>query len=501
VLPLHVNTSGLDFMIEDQDDGSPAIRFGLAAIKNVGESAVQILVEAREESGPSHDLQEFVHKVDLRQVGKKAIECLIRVGAFDGFASRSTLLESLDRIMNISASYFRAKEAGQLSLFGSDTGVTEKLELPPAELEISRRQQLNWERELLGVYVSDHPLSPYMEDINRIVTHFSAELSETNQGQEVRIAGEICQVRPYQTRNGKTMGFAALEDLQGRIDLVIFNRVWQRISEWLEPGIIVRVEGKIDRERGDPKVLVDNISQDISFSDSHLEEVPEPDESHWTPPDLAEIAAEPEIIEDLEFQQPHGLMVDWEPDSLQVEDRQESDLSQAVGENVETNLVEGDDVIETVEDIPDVLMEKQDEQQLSGERTLQEDSLKISPAIHGDLLDTPVSLPQEDVFTPQTILPPYPGVQVTSDGDLTMVKIFLRSTGDKKRDTLRMRRVYGLLTTYPGADRFAVYVFEGFRRYHLEFPNETTGYCPELQAQLQRLVGEANVQVEPLRLQ
>jgi hypothetical protein len=82
-----------------------------------------------------------------------------------------------------------------------------------------------------------------------------------------------------------------------------------------------------------------------------------------------------------------------------------------------------------------------------------------------------------------------------------MVKVFLRSTGDKKRDALRMRRVYGLLTTFPGADRFAVYVFEGSRRYHLEFPNETTGYCPELQAQLKKLVGEANIRVEPLRLQ
>jgi DNA polymerase-3 subunit alpha len=105
----------------------PAIRFGLAAIKNAGESAVQVLVDAREEVGPSKSLQEFVHKVDLRQVGKRALECLIRVGAFDGLGSRCELLESIDRIMNISTNYFKAKEAGQLSLFGSATGVTEKL--------------------------------------------------------------------------------------------------------------------------------------------------------------------------------------------------------------------------------------------------------------------------------------------------------------------------------------------------------------------------------------
>jgi hypothetical protein len=88
-----------------------------------------------------------------------------------------------------------------------------------------------------------------------------------------------------------------------------------------------------------------------------------------------------------------------------------------------------------------------------------------------------------------------------SEGDLSLIKVFLRSTGDRKRDTLRMRRVYGLLTSYPGGDRFAVYVFEGSRKYHLEFPNDTTGYGPELHSQLLELLGDANVQIEELRLQ
>jgi hypothetical protein len=89
----------------------------------------------------------------------------------------------------------------------------------------------------------------------------------------------------------------------------------------------------------------------------------------------------------------------------------------------------------------------------------------------------------------------------SSEGDLSLVKVFLRSTGDRKRDSLRMRRVYGLLTSYHGSDRFAVYVFEGSQRYHLEFPNDSTGYCPELHSQLLDLLGDANVQIEQLRLQ
>jgi DNA polymerase-3 subunit alpha len=510
VLPPHVNTSGIDFTIEDRVDESSAIRFGLAAIKNVGESAVQVLVDARDEAGPSLSLQEFVHKVDLRHVGKRALECLIRVGAFDGLASRCELLESIDRIMNISTNYFKAKEAGQLSLFGSNTGVTEKLELPPAKLEVSHRQQLDWERELLGVYVSDHPLSPYMEHLTSIVTHFSAELSETNQGQKVVVAGEISQVRPYQTRNGKAMGFATLEDLQGSIDLVIFTRVWQRVVEWLEPGIIVEVGGKIDRERGDPKVLVDTISQDISSFEPHPEKMPETEPGYWAPPDLVEPAGEPEIIEGVDFQPPTvpmvedagpTQMVDWEPDPPQVESIQEPTSRWAADKTVETELDASDEYVGHEQISPDQPMESQSERADSGELAVPTDSSEISPAVPTDSLDLPASLAQGDPIPPETTLPPYAGTSVAPSGDLTMVKVFLRSSGDKKRDTLRMRRVYGLLTTYPGADRFAVYVFEGSRRYHLEFPNETTGYSPELQAQLQRLVGEANVQVEPLRLQ
>jgi DNA polymerase-3 subunit alpha len=526
VLPPHVNYSGLDFMIEDRPDGSPAIRFGLAAIKNVGESAVQVLVDAREESGPSQDLQEFVHKVDLRHVGKRAIECLVRVGAFDGLASRSALLESLDRVMNISAAYFRAKEAGQLSLFGSNTGVREKLELPQAELDVSRRQKLDWERELLGVYVSDHPLSPYMDDLTRIVTHFSAELSETNQGQKVTIAGEICQVRPYQTRTGKAMGFATLEDLQGSIDLVIFNRVWQRVSEWLEPGIIVQVRGKIDRERGDPKVLVDHISQDISPAPSQSEGISVHREIPWSPPDPMDIQVSNEGMGDADFQHSTEVILEDvailergeegsdspESGSLQeVDPAADPVADHAVEPAVEpgTDFKDFSDSEVAVADVPTITEEVSHEGQVEASEELQDpgesppvvESTDIPSVQDEEIQDLPVPMPEKETLVPESTPPAYSTVRASTGGDLTMVKVFLRSTGDKKRDALRMRRVYGLLTTFPGADRFAVYVFEGSRRYHLEFPNETTGYCPELQAQLKKLVGEANIRVEPLRLQ
>src|SRR3990170_1670062 len=173
-LPPDVNASGVDFEIDDRE-GRSAIRYGLAAIKNVGEGAVQLILDARRGDEGFAGLADFARRVDLRPVGGRALESLARVGALDLLAPRPAVLEVLDRILSASGSHFRAAEVGQLSLFGTSTGVADSLEVPAALQEIARRQQLQWEKELLGVYVSDHPLNPYMKDLAEIVTHFSSE--------------------------------------------------------------------------------------------------------------------------------------------------------------------------------------------------------------------------------------------------------------------------------------------------------------------------------------
>jgi DNA polymerase-3 subunit alpha len=349
-----------------------------------------------------------------------------------------------------------------------------------------------------------------MEDLTHIVSHFSGELSETNQGQNVTVAGEICQVRPYQTRNGKAMGFATLEDVQGAIELVIFPRVWHRVNEWLEPGIIVQVEGKIDQERGDPKVLVDRISQDISASVDNTRDVSEREGPSWGPPDPPEAISDPhEILLD-EFHPPSestiedtGSAVIGEWDHIPPLDdvQQEPDPTWAVDDSLEPTQV-FEDNREQLEETPvDLPIEAQDSRHSEQEARVITEVPEPPQADLGESLDEFLPQSQDEAALLEPDLAPFSGVHPGTGGDLTMVKVFLRSTGDKKRDSLRMRRVYGLLTTYPGSDRFAVYVFEGSRRYHLEFPNETTGFCPELNVRLQKLVGEANIQIEPLRLQ
>jgi DNA polymerase-3 subunit alpha len=424
VLPPDVNASGVDFEIDDRE-GRPAIRYGLAAIKNVGEGAVQLILEARREGEAFAGLADFARRVDLRPVGRRALESLARVGALDLLAPRPAVLEVLDRILSASGSHFRAAEVGQLSLFGTSTGVADSLEVPAALQEVARRQQLQWEKELLGVYVSDHPLNPYMKDLAEIVTHFSAELSETTHGQAVCLAGEVTHVRPFQSRNGKPMAFVTLEDLQGPVDLVVFQRLWKDVAGWIKPGAIVLVRGKIDSERGEPKVLADSLTTEFDFTrpaDSGRAPDPEPmpsQEKVFAPPmeELVPMAAE----------------VWAEP----------------------------------------LLAEPQ--------------------AIPAAVLTVVVEAPPEPASEPD-ILP-------RREGDILILTILLKSTGDAKRDALRMRRVHGLLTSYHGHDRFVFHVFEASRQYHLEFPNSTTGHGPELMLQLRNLLGEGMVRVETLHLQ
>ena len=230
VHPPDINSSHWDFTIEDYDDGTSAIRFGLGAVKNVGHGPVDILLDARKE-GPFDDLNEFIRRADLRKIGKRALESLIKVGAFSCFGPRTALLDSLDRIMSLSTSHFKAADAGQMSLFGPQTGLIAKIELPPVNSDVSRREQLNWERDLIGLYVSDHPLSPVAEAIRQNISHSSSELSEASDQQMVRVAGLVTRVRPHLTKKGDPMGFVSIEDLEGVIELVIFPRTWAKVQD------------------------------------------------------------------------------------------------------------------------------------------------------------------------------------------------------------------------------------------------------------------------------
>jgi len=274
ILPPDVKKSEWDFAIEDLPNGKTAIRFGFGAIKNVGRGPVDAIIAARE-GKECNDVNEFIRSVDLRAVGKRALESMIKVGALDIFGSRSSLLASLERLIAVSGAHFKAIDSGQLSMFGAATGVSDEITLSHGG-KIDQRIELNWERELIGIYISDHPLSSYQKTLTEIVTHFSPTLPEARQDERVRVAGLVAGVRPYQTKKGKPMGFMTLDDMRGIIELVIFPRPWQNYRELCVEGQIVIVEGKVDADSSPPKILVDAIKTDFDLLTS-LDKKPKAD--------------------------------------------------------------------------------------------------------------------------------------------------------------------------------------------------------------------------------
>jgi DNA polymerase-3 subunit alpha len=262
VLPPDVNCSGLDFTIEEQD-GVPAIRFGLGAVKNVGEGPVETILAAREAGGPFRNLDNFCRRVDMRHVNRRALESLIRVGALRPFGTRAQLLPIVENIVGISANLHRARDVGQMSLFGEATGVhlaAEETLLPPLSQapEVPQKEILAWEKDLVGVYVSEHPLSQVLPRLRDVVTTHAGSLSEESNRQQVVVAGMVQRVRRHITKKGDEMAFVTLEDLQGTCDVVVFPRVWAQTKDLWQPEAILILGGKVDTGRRDePNLLCD----------------------------------------------------------------------------------------------------------------------------------------------------------------------------------------------------------------------------------------------------
>jgi len=504
VLPPSVDRSGLDFEIEDLADGEAVIRYGLGAIKNVGQGAVETIIEARPEEGFAN-LEDFARKVDLRQVGKRALESLIRVGALDELGERLDLLESLERIMSYSSTHFRAAEVGQLSIFGDSTGVAEELVLQSAVVDVSWRRQLGWEKELLGSYVSDHPLAERMEDLSKVVTHYSGEISDTMEGEKVTVAGEICAIRPYLTRAGKEMGFLSLEDLQGTVELVVFPRLWGKISSDIELNQIVVVEGRVDGNRGEPKLLVDGVDHDLARAARETENPHNGKRGNGSTDNPGSGGPASENLQ-------NGKRGNGSPDDLgsggpaQVVPQQPNSPEAAailgagagngeapVGENPSRAPVE--DSGETpVADSP------AEEPAVVDNISSITDELVLREPVDSHSAEAPpapvLGAPGDELRISQETLPDY--FAVWEGPEPSLVTIMLRSSGDRQRDTRRMRRIHALLASYPGNDRFAFKVYEDAGRYDLAFPSSSTRYTPELHRKLLRLVGDKSVHVAAL---
>lgn len=268
VLPPDINKSDIDFAIEDANEGS-TIRFGLGAVKNVGEGAIEVILQARAKGDLFIDIDDLCRRVDLRQVNRRALESLIKVGALRPLGQRPQLLAIIDRMMGLSSQTHQAAAVGQISMFdtgGFDAPAAGSILYPLPEAEkVSRREMLGWEKELLGVYVSEHPMQPIIDKLGDSVTCFLGQINETMAGHKVTVAGMINWVRQIYTKNGKPMAFVELEDGQGTIEVVVFPRIYQETSQMWEQEKVVVVRGKVDVKGGNgPKIICEKVDDNIT---------------------------------------------------------------------------------------------------------------------------------------------------------------------------------------------------------------------------------------------
>ncbi|MDD2694381.1 MAG: OB-fold nucleic acid binding domain-containing protein, partial [Anaerolineales bacterium] len=534
VRPPDVNASDWDFTIEDERDEagkikSAAIRFGLGAVKNVGHGPVEAILAGRE-GRPFQDLNDFAQRVDLRQVGKRSLESLVRVGALDQFGPRNALLASLDIILSVSTASFRAAEMGQMTLFGEHTGVNEAIVLPRSVAEVSRREMLNWEKELIGLYVSDHPLSPVMNEITQVITHFSGQLSEASPEETVRVAGLVTRVRHYQSKAGNAMAFVTLEDVQGKIELVIFPKVWAQAAKLVEYDKVILVEGRVEGEGGDPKVIAQRVSSELKITSAAGEKTTSginrvgakvrreaakpgapvrsaaPVQVGSEPPAQEEEVYEPpvEAVEETWERNcpppPEPFPDGWAPTAAVGKETIASEAAQvegAPGTNPPDPLVELNP--EAAPEAPQEEVEPVTAAEIIAGEAVEEAPTAQAPAI-GARTGVALEAAQEQAAAepPPFILPPAPA---SAEGNVHMITVFLRTTGDKTHDVLRMRRIHHNIASFPGNDRFAFWVYERGRNYLVEFPNESTGVCQELLEKLGGMVGPENVHIEKIRFQ
>ncbi len=270
ILPPDINESQLDFDIQQQEGERRGIRFGLAAIKNAGVGALTTIIEMREQGGHFKDLLDFCARVDLRHVGKRTIEMLVKVGAFSSMGTRRQLMAALDRIMSYSIEQHRAKEVGQINLFGDlmvDSADDMLRNLPKVE-EADNRTMMDWERELLGIYVSEHPIDAYavqLQRSNAINSHDILTAEADMNEKPVRYAGLIAAVRKVVTKSGDMMGIVKLEDRLGTVEAVLFPRTWTKYGEFFEvEGEVVLISGKLDLTRGEPQIIIEHVTQEFT---------------------------------------------------------------------------------------------------------------------------------------------------------------------------------------------------------------------------------------------
>jgi len=266
VLPPDINQSFEKFAVipstsslaGQAGQANPSIRFGLAAVKNVGDNVVANIIREREANGPFKSIDAFANRIQHKDLNKKSLESLIKCGALDSFGERNMLLANLENMLSYAREQQKHSSIGQVSLFGEET----KTALPPLRLSHAEPakspEKLLWEKELLGLYVSDHPLNNYQAELKleKVVPIKSITLDTPG---SIKVGGVITKIQKIVTKTGRPMIFSHIEDLTSKIELVVFPNVLEKNPEiWKENNVVI-ASGKVNDRDGALKLLCDDV--------------------------------------------------------------------------------------------------------------------------------------------------------------------------------------------------------------------------------------------------
>jgi DNA polymerase-3 subunit alpha len=281
ILPPNVNVSGADFTSD-----APNIRFGLSAVKNVGEAAVQAIVAEREANGPYKDIHDFISRIDLRIVNKKCLEALIKCGALLGLGvSRKQALANLESLVDTASRRQSQKAVGQISLFslGAEQGIAFENNLTGDPGEFSEAEMQTMEHELLGFYVTSHPLKRVANRLRYLTTHSVKEMKEASDGTTVIMGGLANSIEKKLTKQNKLLCIIHLEDLSGKAEIVLYSEALEKVSsDVLTNQALLLIKGKVKKNEESTSVMGSSVrrisdaslvdvtfTQSQSFSDLH----------------------------------------------------------------------------------------------------------------------------------------------------------------------------------------------------------------------------------------
>jgi DNA polymerase-3 subunit alpha len=492
VLPPSVNFSELDFSIEDngrrttnvadrrqssavsRQSSVGGIRFGLMAIKNVGSGPLQAILDARVKGGKFKNIDDFARRVDMGSLNKRALESLIKAGAMDEFAPRHQLIAAMDSIVGATAQARKAAEMGQGMLFGGLDSVDDHplVTLPKNAPEIPRKELLAAEKELIGTYVTEHPLAQALQHLQDFVTRNSNDLTEADHGQSVVVAGMVSYVRPHVSKSGKSMAFAAIEDLTGTIELTIFPRTWSEYQDKIQKDKILVVWGKAEvKENGSPKMLVDKVSDSLikaKSADQTLLISNRSSGTQWS------------MIDERESAEP-----DWSAVDEIFAAKQPAEVSIPIARSMSPDPFRAD--VNAMPDVPNYFR---------GKPVDEEDDEKQTSHIPTETVREPVGLYDATsriafANSEHPISETKPTEPVDVSPPIKQLTIVLHRNGDPRSDVEKLNAVVQVLRSYPGEQSFSIKLKNGGAGdMEIDFPNDTTRDCPELRARLTQLLGK-----------